>query len=109
MTYSFDPATAGAGVHTLVYTLMGESDSDDIEVFALPTVTFTALPDLCVNAGVKSGQGGGMPTGGVYSGTGVTDDGNGMTYSFDPAAAGVGTHTLTYTLQMAMVVRMHEM
>ena len=36
-------------------------------------------------------------TGGVYSGTGVTDDGNGMTYSFDPAAAGVGIHTLTYT------------
>jgi len=39
--------------------------------------------------------------GGVYSGTGVTDDGNGQTYSFDPAAAGVGTHTITYTFTNA--------
>lgn len=34
---------------------------------------------------------GGLPAGGVYSGPGVT---NGV---FDPAAAGVGTHTITYT------------
>ena len=27
-----------------------------------------------------------------------TDDGNGMTYTFDPAVAGVGVHTLTYTV-----------
>ena len=68
-----------------------------MEVFALPPVTFTALADLCIDAGVQAGLGGGTPTGGVYSGTGVTDDGNGMTYSFDPAAAAAGTHTLTYT------------
>ncbi|MBX2827118.1 MAG: HYR domain-containing protein [Flavobacteriaceae bacterium] len=97
MTYSFDPAAAGVGVHTITYTSGGGSASDDIEVFALPTVTFTAPADLCIDAGVQTGLGGGTPTGGVYSGTGVTDDGNGMTYSFDPAAAGVGTHTLTYT------------
>ena len=97
MTYSFDPAAAGVGTHTLTYTSGGGAASDDIEVFALPTVTFTAPADLCLDAGVQAGLGGGTPTGGVYSGTGVTDDGNGMTYSFDPAAAGVGTHTLTYT------------
>ena len=102
MTYSFDPAAAGVGVHTLTYTYTDgngatNSASDDVEVFALPNVTFTALADLCVDAGVQSGLGGGLPTGGVYNGTGVTDDGNGMTYSFDPAAAGVGTHTITYT------------
>lgn len=34
---------------------------------------------------------GGSPAGGVYSGTGVS---NGM---FDPAIAGIGTHTITYT------------
>ena len=38
-----------------------------------------------------------MPAGGTYSGPGVTDGMDGMTYSFDPAAAGVGTHTITYT------------
>ncbi|MEW5846490.1 MAG: T9SS type A sorting domain-containing protein, partial [Bacteroidota bacterium] len=34
---------------------------------------------------------GGSPAGGVYSGNGVTGT------TFDPAAAGVGTHTITYT------------
>ncbi|MFK7807695.1 MAG: hypothetical protein AB8F74_07860, partial [Saprospiraceae bacterium] len=103
MTYSFDPAVAGVGTHTLTYTYMDEngctnSASDDVEVFAAPTAIFTAPADLCINAGTQAGLGGGTPTGGVYSGPGVSDDGNGMTYSFDPAAAGVGTHTLIYTV-----------
>ncbi|WAC01297.1 hypothetical protein N7U66_14500 [Lacinutrix neustonica] len=102
MTYAFDPAAAGVGVHTLTYTFTDgngctNAASDDVEVFALPTVNYTALADLCIDAGVQAGLGGGTATGGVYSGTGVTDDGNGTTYSFDPAAAGVGVHTLTYT------------
>ncbi|MGH1438456.1 MAG: Ig-like domain-containing protein, partial [Lewinella sp.] len=63
----------------------------------LDPVTFTAPADLCVNAGVQAGLGSGSPTGGVYSGTGVIDDGNGMTYSFDPGSAGVGVHAITYT------------
>ena len=101
-TYSFDPASAGIGTHTLIYTYTDgtgctNSASDNIEVFALPIVTFTALADICVDAGVQSGLGGGSPTGGIFSGPGVTDDANGMTYSFDPVAAGVGTHTITYT------------
>ena len=101
MTYSFDPAAAGVGVHTITYDYTDgngcmNSASDDVEVFALPVVTFTALADLCLDAGVQAGLGGGTPTGGVYSGAGVTDDVNGMTYSFDPAAAGVGVHTITY-------------
>ncbi|WP_034062622.1 T9SS type A sorting domain-containing protein [Lacinutrix jangbogonensis] len=101
MTYTFDPTTAGVGIHTLTYTFSdangcSSSASDDVEVFGLPVVTFTALADLCIDSGVQSGLGSGTAIGGVYSGTGVTDDGNGMTYSFDPAAAGVGTHTITY-------------
>jgi len=100
-TYNFNPAIAGVGVHTITYTYSDGNGctniaTDDIEVFALPIVTFTALADLCIDAGDQAGLGGGSPTGGVYSGPGLTDDGNGMTYSFDPAAAGVGTHTLTY-------------
>jgi Putative metal-binding motif/Secretion system C-terminal sorting domain/HYR domain len=100
-TYSFDPAAAGVGVHTLTYTVTNgtctDSKSDQVEVFALPSVTFTALADLCLNAGVQTGLGGGLPTGGVYSGAGVTDGGNGTTYSFNPATATAGVHTLTYT------------
>ena len=63
----------------------------------LPVVVFTAPADLCIDAGVITGLSGGTPVGGVYSGAGVTDDSNGMTYSFDPAAAGESPHTLTYT------------
>ena len=102
MDYDFDPMTAGVGVHTITYTYTDgnsctNSASDMVEVFDLPIVTFTALADLCIDAGVQSAQGGGSPTGGVYSGTGVTDNGNGMDYDFDPMAAGAGTHTITYT------------
>ena len=102
MTFSFDPATAGTGTHIITYDYTDPngcfgSANDDVEVFPLPNVTFTAPADLCINAGVQTALGGGSPTGGVYSGTGVTDDGNGMTFSFDPAAAGAGTHTITYT------------
>ena len=102
-TYTFSPDGAGVGVHTITYNFTDAngcsgSASDDVEVISNPTAAFTAPADLCADAGVQSGLSGGTPTGGVYSGTGVTDDGNGMTYSFDPAAAGAGTHTITYTV-----------
>jgi hypothetical protein len=58
--------------------------------------SFSVIADLCDNAGLQIGLGGGTPTGGVYSGPGVTDDGNGMTYSFDPTVAGVGAHEISY-------------
>ena len=101
-TYSFDPIAASVGTHTLTYTYTDgngctNSITDDVEVFELPTLTFTAPADLCIDAGVQAGLGGATPTGGVYSGPGVTDDGNGTSYSFDPMAAGAGIHTITYT------------
>ncbi|MEM9918690.1 MAG: hypothetical protein AAF990_11365, partial [Bacteroidota bacterium] len=101
LSFLFDPATAGIGTHTITYSFTDAngcsgSATDDIEVLPIPT--FTAPADLCVDAGVQNGLGGGTPVGGVYSGPGVTDDGNGMTYSFDPSAAGVGVHTITYTI-----------
>ncbi len=80
------------------------SDVVTLMVNPLPTVTFVAPENLDINAGIQTGLGGGTPMQGtesgdmgVYSGPGVTDDGNGMTYSFDPAATGVGTHIITYT------------
>ena len=90
------------GLHTITYDFTDAygymaSASDDIEVFDLPSVAFSAPADICIDAGVQAGLGGGMPLGGIYSGIGVNDDGNGMTYSFDPAIAGVGVSSLTYT------------
>lgn len=97
ISFAFHPSQAGVGVHTLTYTVTGCAPvSVQVEVFALPNVTFTAPADIAIDAGIQTGLGGGFPTGGVYSGPGVTDNGNGMTYSFNPAAAGGGTKTLTY-------------
>ncbi|HPR27441.1 hypothetical protein, partial [Lentimicrobium sp.] len=59
---------------------------------ALPVVTCPADMDVCINAGGQT-LAGGNPTGGVYSGTGVTDG------IFYPAVAGVGAHTITYTYE----------
>lgn len=67
-----------------------------VTVNPLPTVSYTSPGDLCVDAGTQTGLSGGTPGGGVYSGPGVTDDGNGSTYSFNPSAAGAGVHTFTY-------------
>jgi hypothetical protein len=59
----------------------------------LPSVTLGALPAACVD-GVAFNLSQGSPTGGTYSGSGIT---NGTTGLFDPSVAGVGTHTITYT------------
>lgn len=54
-----------------------------------PTVTFAAIPDLCLNnAAFALTQG--TPAGGTYSGAGVSGG------QFDPAVAGTGVSTLTY-------------
>ena len=96
VTYSFDPTAAGVGIHTITYTENGNSASDDIEVFALPAVTFTAPTSPYCPFTTTTGLGGGLPTGGVYSGAGVTDDGNGNSYSFDSTGLS-GDITITYT------------
>lgn len=74
------------------------SRSDGTEAFDTPSgvAAFTAPADICLSEPAQTGLGGGTPFGGVYSGPGVTDDGNGATYSFDPVAAGVGVHSISY-------------
>ena len=65
-------------------------DSVNITVTPAPSVSFGALTQLCVYDGaITLSQG--SPAGGTYSGNGVSGT------SFDPATAGGGTHTLTYT------------
>ena len=106
LTYSFDPSAAGIGTHTIGYNFTNAtgctgSASDNFEVFATPTVVILAPADLCFSAGIQTGLGGGAPTGGIYSGPGVTDEGNGSTYSFDPTVAGIGTHSISYNFTNA--------
>lgn len=89
-TFTFDPnAAGGVGSYTITYTAInGLTATSTLTVVAPPTVTFTPPASVTLNAGVQTLNG--MPAGGTYSGPGVTGD------SFDPAAAGVGTHTITY-------------
>lgn len=57
-----------------------------------------SLIDLCESSEKLNGLSGGFPRGGVYSGPGVRDNGNGVNFSFDPSLAGPGTHEIVYTM-----------
>jgi hypothetical protein len=62
-----------------------------VTINALPTVIWSnTLTNQCASS-TTYGLTGGSPTGGTYSGTGVSGT------NFDAATAGVGTWTLTYT------------
>ena len=93
----FDPTTKTASV------TLNSGGGDNLTIDAgliapCATPTFTALADLCIDAGIQTSLSGGSPSGGVYSGAGVTDNGNGTTYSFNPTTAGVGTHSISYQI-----------
>lgn len=66
-----------------------EVDTVSLTINPLPEVTMQPFDSVCVDlpAFVLTG---GAPEGGDYFGNGVTDG------SFDPTAAGVGTHTISY-------------
>jgi hypothetical protein len=74
--------------------VFGTDNGTDINIKLLPTVSFTAPADICVNGSAIALNGGsGNPIGGSgsYSGQGV------FAGSFFPNLAGQGTFTLTYT------------
>ncbi len=91
----FYPAVVGAGSYTISYSLTDGNGctntvSQDMVVNAKPEVTLADIPSVCISVAPYALTGG-NPEGGTYSGTGVS---GGM---FNPANAGVGTHTITYT------------
>jgi hypothetical protein len=57
----------------------------------LPSDTLFCTADTTVTVS------GGTPNGGVYSGPGVTDNGNGQTFTLDTGELPIGTHSITYT------------
>jgi PKD repeat protein len=65
------------------------ADTVVLTINALPEVTLAELDSLCADAPAFALTGG-LPEGGTYSGTGVTDG------IFDPAVAGPGTFDITY-------------
>ena len=65
------------------------SSTLSLSVYGLPDVTLQAFDTVCYEWQAFELTGG-LPEGGYYSGTGVA-------YGwFDPATAGIGTHTITY-------------
>lgn len=91
----FDPASIGVGTYTITYTMINsygctDTETQSMQVFAVPVVTLAPLNSVCVNAGYVPLTGG-SPGGGTYTGPGLIGT------IFVPAQTGVGTFTLTYT------------
>ncbi|HPX76374.1 MAG TPA: hypothetical protein PLW77_07325, partial [Bacteroidales bacterium] len=90
---TFDPNTEGT--HTITYTVVAGSCTtfDQITIIVKPTpvVTITNQEDLCSTDSEVTLSA--TPTGGTWSGTGVTTDG-----TFNPASANTGTNEITYTI-----------
>ncbi len=84
--------TGASGNYTLYATnACGTSSSVvNVTVNALPTVTLGTFTPLCISNSSFTLTSG-LPSGGTYSGNGVTAG------VFNPTSAGVGTHTITYS------------
>lgn len=92
----FNPAIAAIGDHDLVYTydIPGNncpvSDTLVLGIKAKPIVSLVGIPVLCANEGIVNLMSNASPTGGVWTGTGISSNGN-----FD-ATNNVGTTSLRY-------------
>ena len=93
----FDPNTAGVGNHAITYEIpdpCGDSDIINITVYDIPDASINPvnpLNELCADE--PAVQLTTVNAGGDFSGNGVS-----ITGLFDPALAGVGTHTITYNI-----------
>lgn len=94
----FNPTVAGPGNHTITYTFTDQSGCSNsaqtiLTVVSPPALNINAPNALCINAPpVTIAM---TPAGGTLTGPGLTGN------TFNPSAAGVGVHTLTYTFMDA--------
>jgi hypothetical protein len=92
---NFNASVAGSGSQVITYSYTdvngcSASSTTTIVVNALPTVSLSAANDsACVNQTTLALTG--LPSGGTYSGTGVTGS------TFNPSAAGLGPKVVTYS------------
>ena len=89
----FNPTVAGPGDHIITYNATDNScpgkATDTIHVFGKPTITLSFPDSVCLNDGLITLAA--NPSTGTFSGTGVSNN------QFDPAIAGPGIWTITYT------------
>ncbi len=95
---SFSPSSAGVGTHQLTYSFTDGNActttcSTNLTVNALPVMNCGSYGPFCANAAPMALVG--SPSGGTWTGPGVALG------SFDPAAAGAGSHMLTYSFSDA--------
>lgn len=91
----FNPSTAGVGTHPIIYSFTDtsgctSSDTSFVTVNAGTAITMPGYSPVCLNAAPISLLGP-SPSGGVFSGTGVSGT------LFNPSIAGVGNRSITYT------------
>jgi len=88
----FDPAVAGAGTHIISYSIVNpdcsDGDTEDVTVVPIPVVNIDNVGTVYINGQAVTLNA--TPAGGIFSGPAVTG------YMFDPTAAGLGTHIITY-------------
>lgn len=92
---NFDAAISGDGNFLITYTFTdtigcSNTDTSSITVEPLPILTVSPLDDVCENDNTFT-LNNVVPTGGTYSGAGVTNN------EFSPNQAGAGTFFITYT------------
>lgn len=91
----FDPSIAGVGQHWLKYALSSGGcvgiDSILVIVQAIPSVSLNLNNSAICDTTTTLTLSGGSPTGGIYSGVGVSGT------TFDPSVSGFGTFLITYT------------
>ncbi|MBK7129928.1 MAG: gliding motility-associated C-terminal domain-containing protein [Crocinitomicaceae bacterium] len=95
-TGQIDIASSGTGSFTITYNTGGAcaaTSTQNITITSGANATITPAGPFCANAAAVNLVA--VDPGGTWSGTGITDAVNG---TFDPATAGPGTHTITYTI-----------
>ncbi|MDQ3017958.1 MAG: hypothetical protein M3R25_14695, partial [Bacteroidota bacterium] len=92
----FSAFSAGLGTHTITYTYTNAQGCSDfctftIQVNPIPVIMCRPNAAVCIfeDPFIITGN---APSGGVYTGVGVTGN------MFDPALAGLGPHLITYTV-----------
>ncbi|HPB25961.1 MAG TPA: PKD domain-containing protein [Bacteroidales bacterium] len=83
------PVAATIAVTATANSCTGTPATYTITVNPLPVITFSVFPQLCTTSpAFNLAQA--SPAGGTYTGAGITGA------TFDPAVAGIGTHTVVY-------------
>ncbi|MEO0628264.1 MAG: HYR domain-containing protein, partial [Bacteroidota bacterium] len=91
------------GVTTVTFNIEDEAGNTnactfDIEILPPPSPSFTISNTIfCEDEGSSIPSVMVSPVNGLFSGPGVTNNGNGEDFTFDPALAGEGAHIITYT------------